>query len=424
MFRRRHRTDFVEVFDVETQRPLKRIRRKARTSGNKYLYALLGVASAGSYAYTRSRKRVTAPRPKEKKEETTKVKQKVATSKKSLSKMPYGRKRKYRTRKRKRSASGKRRSKYSRRYKRPSVYHIKNKLQSIMAPENTLRIASSQSVECLSSNCAIFFTSHALHGSYIYQQIGAAAGENDAFMDSSLAAKTLVTFAQQFHRIRNNTDYPCYIEARVYEPKYDWRDDDYAHDRWGPASSLMDIAYQSLRQELDTTDDATLSVQVKDTNERHYTYMQTPTFAKLGTRGFHTIFKPAGRFKTRKLEPGQTTSFKLVDKKVRPIVRHVHVTGTGNHPIYMFNGRTKFIVFKAFGTTVGTAEIDAGAAESEKVATGSVQLHHEIFDHYVCKSFEPQTTNQEYVENRPGITNDNMRGIVDEDMKLDNIEDL
>lgn len=346
--------------------------------------------------------------------------------------MAYGKRRGKKRQRYRRRRSTSRRRKYPRRRKAtPSRTRLRAKLQDLLSPPRTLKMAHSQFIESQGvTNEACWFTSHALNGWYGYNKLYNSTGQNNEpfFLEQENSTTTCV-WASQLHRIRNNTDYPVYIQATVYKAKYGFRDSDYTYGRHSEANSMMEIMYRGMIAELDANDDALITKDDGDsTNNRHYAKLYAPNFAQARGKTFNELFKPVKKYKTRKLDAGDCASFKLVDKAKRKIIGHVHCEGVdqgvGNSTNHFFAGRTEIIVFKVWGTVVGTAEA-AGANENDKkVSSSTYQVMHEIFDTYTVKSIEPTTSIKEWIENRPQIAESDQRGMVDEQMNLDNDEHL
>jgi len=191
---------------------------------------------------------------------------------------------------------------------------------------------------------------------------------------------------------------------------------------------MMEIMYRGMLAELDSADDALITKENGDaTNNRHFAKIYAPNFAQAKGKSFNELFKPVRKHKTRKLDAGDTTSFKLLDKAKRKLIGHIHCEGVisqdqGNSTSHFFAGRTQIIVFKVWGAVIGTAEAAGANENNKKVASSTYQVMHEIFDTYTVKSIEPSTAIKEWVENRPTISEANQVGMVDEQMNLDNDE--
>lgn len=348
------------------------------------------------------------------------IDQKERMPKRYRRRKPSGSKRK-RRRRRGRPTSRRRR----RRRFRPSRAFMRSKLQDILAAPQTLKMAHSQLIEePTSTNKCIFFTSHGLHDWYSYSKVFDASGEHGSFTTDALSEQLSLPFANQLHRLKNNTDYPVHLQATEFICRYDFRDSDYdgTGRHWAP-NTWIEMLRQGLLSELSSADDATLSMTGGDTtNQRHWAFLTAPSMASLKTRTFLEIFKPIRKYKTRTLKPGDETRYKLTDKRPKKLIHHIHHNVSGNHTSPMFAGRTRFIIFKVWGTTIGTSEAEGANEDDEKVGSSTFRIHHEIFDTYVLKTVSPILPQTDWVDNRPSIGIADQEAIVDEEMNLDGPE--
>jgi hypothetical protein len=348
-------------------------------------------------------------------------------------KMAYGKRKRGRGYRPRRGRFKRRRRYYRRRRYRkgrfgrgkgPSRAALRYRLQDLLTPPRTIKIADSNYVNSNStSGECMFFMGPVLHSRFDYQQIGTAVGDNsEAFMDNGVNSEVTICWASQMHRIRNNTDYPVVISAVKYRCRYDWRDTDYTPTTWGSdTNSIMQMAYQTIIAETD--DDAAFAYEGADgTDLRYFARLRVPSTVNKFGINFNRIFKPTKIYKKRVLKPGESISLKLIDRRRKQYVPHIH-NATGNHSPQMYSGRSQFIIFRVCGDIVGTQETDAGASEHLKVSTSAFTLQHLIQSTYTIKFFSPTTTLKDYVDNRGAITQANQLGLVDEDMALDDIEE-
>ncbi len=352
----------------------------------------------------------------------------TAVSSHTVNAMPKRRRsyrKKGRGRRGKRSRFSRSRSRKPRRRK-TSRYVKRNRLVDLLAPPRTHKIAWSQIItNPTTSNKSTLFTAPALNDEWSMRSLIQATGEDDeVFGDVSLNAQMNIVFSSQFHRIRNNTDTPCYLSAWLVTPKYDLHDCDVTENLITTVSNTaMDRIANYMKAFLDATDDADISnVSADGGNDRHLAYIVMPQHQDFVNRNFLEAFRVLKRYKTRKLDYGDTTTYKLVDKRTKKILPEIHTLTGANVTPQAFAGRTKFFLFKVWGPLVGTAEVAGASEDNLKVASGYYQLHHEMIQTQTLKALQPYTALHEMTDLRPTITAANEIQLVDEDMALDGQE--
>lgn len=404
----------------------------AALAGAATFSSVLGTIYGADYGIQRyfpSRKKRRREARKERRVKAKKEEQNIdehLAPSQSLRKMPgkrksYGKRNRYR---KKRRRGGKRKS-YGR---RPSRGAVRARLQDLLAPPQTLKIASSQLIESPgATNRCIVTMGHCLNGTYGYASIKAATGDAGQFVNSdSLSSQAYVVFANQLHRFSNNTDFPVYIQAWEMVCRYDWRDSDYdaTVTQYRAPSSIIQMLYQSkISETSDAVDLFTSFNNADSTNNRHYPFVTMRSHMSPLSRSFNELFKIRRKYKSRLIKPGDTTRYKMTEKKRRKLISHIHMQPSGNHNSHVFAGRTKFLMFKVYGGTAGTKEAEGATENDEKVASAGFELQHEIFDTYTIKSIEPDISQRDVIDNRPAIGITDATMIVDEDYAVDIIED-
>lgn len=303
---------------------------------------------------------------------------------------------------------------------------LRFKINDLINPPKTLKLANYNYIEeVASTNKAVFFMGIPIVDHFLMNQWRTAVDDaGNVFFEDNLAARAYQVFCGQFNKITNNTDYDFMISAVEYIPRYDIRDCDYAQNLPITSSNtVMNMWYNAMLAELNTADDSSVAFTTGDaTNGRHGAYVTTPSFATFGNRTFNEMFKPVKTHKPRKVMPGDSTNYRLVDRKMKKLLNHVHINNSSNHSPTMLAGRARFIMFKVWGKTVGTSESNTGALEDEKISSSTFVVHHEYVNTYTGKVMPDDVPAKEWVDLRDTIAPANQRAIVNQDMDIDNIE--
>lgn len=300
---------------------------------------------------------------------------------------------------------------------------LRFKINDLINPPKTIKLANYNYIEeVAATGKCIFFMPPPIVDQYIMRTWQESKdNQDDVFFGSERAARAYQVYAGQFNKITNNTDYDFFVSAIEYMPRYDYRDCDYTQDLLGTSSNVvMDVWYHSQRAELPTLDDALLTLTTADnTNGRHGAYVTAPSYATFGNRTFNELFKPIKTYKPRKVKPGDEVVYRLQDRKMRKMINHVHLYNTTNHSPFLTAGRSRFIMFKVWGKTVGTSETNVGALEDEKVSSSTFIVHHEYVNTFTGKVMPDDVPAKAFWDFRPSIDPANQAGIVDADMDID-----
>ena len=254
--------------------------------------------------------------------------------------------------------------------------------------------------------------SHCIHEQYIYEQLQNATGDIGTFLGTENAREAFVSFEAQIHKLKNNTDYPVNIQVWKMVPRYDYRDSTYGSPgRYSGSNSLLRLLYTGKLQETNAADDALIGWSPGDSvNDRHYAQVTGPVYMSPSSNSFNSVVKTIKKYRVRTLQPGDEVTYKIVDKRPRRILTHIHMHNTGNHNPYVFAHRSKFLLFKVWGTTVGTFETDLGAEEHEKIQSSTFELQRQIFDTVTVKSLGRNYNQREWIDNRPSVLVANQLG--------------
>lgn len=258
------------------------------------------------------------------------------------------------------------------------------------------------------------------------QRLMTATGQGEvAFALQDVGVKHHIVYNYQMNRIRNNTDFPCYLTAKLFTVRYDVREcgvDELS--RFAVSNLIMDRILQYKHSELSDANDATVVLTGADVvEERHSAFITFPSFASYQSRQFRMMFRELKSWGKTRIDAGETRTYVYKDKRRKTLIPEIHTTpGTDVIP-FAFAGRTKFILFQVHGALIGTKEVAGSEEDDEKVGSSTFKLHHEQITVTTLKSFTGNVPLVDYQDLRPLIATDDAVGIVDEQMALDQIEE-
>lgn len=268
------------------------------------------------------------------------------------------------------------------------------------------------------------FVACSLRTKYQYDNlILATDNEADAFGSTARTANYQYSMYAYCQTVAHN-----YAQGTVYVTPYwvsmkkDYFDSDLyapagattlAKERFVAEDNLIEILYQGLRAQFNTTDDTSfVRIDPDYTDERSGARLCMPPVQL--TSPLLKYFAKVTKGRQVKIEPGQQVSFVTRSKKIKRILPHQHADTAGNHQPHLIGGHTKFLLLQVKSQIPGTAEADLGADEHEKVGyqgTFNVILNNTYQLGY--KSLSLETHGRDLVNYIPTISQADERMIID-----------